>query len=172
MGAFALVAVANAALHRGNSEAAVSLAERAIDRMRAANMMLTEPSLIKAMALIQAGRIDEADQQMASLGDQSLLLRHSTVTAALLAAVNGQPQRASELANEVVDASSTAYFDRILAYVIIATGEAQNDDALGNARRMADEIGDVVAQAIVAAVANQEPTELSNGWATVVRLLG
>jgi len=178
LGAFALVAVANAALHRGNSEAALSLAERAIERMRAANMMLTEPTMTMVFALIQAGRVEAATEQLAALGDQATLLRHSSVAAALLSAVSGQRQRADELATDMIALDGTAYFDRIVAELIRAT-QGDHIDALANARRLANEVGDVVAQSIAAAVAERldpqnapgEHPELTSGWATVVRLL-
>ena len=68
-GANPLLAIAGAAMHRGDGASAATHATRAIAEMRAAGSEAFEPLILLSMALAQCNRLDEAIATIESLPD-------------------------------------------------------------------------------------------------------
>jgi tetratricopeptide (TPR) repeat protein len=183
-GPFPLMAVAGAAMHRGDGAIAVSIAERALAVTDEMNGAAFEPHIARLVGLMQLGRIDEARIAFAELPPQALVHPFTNGSAALLYATLGLPKQALEHADEVAHAAGATYLDEVFAYIGAASAHAQLDDkaqtrlSIEAAVVRALDVGDVVAIALATNAyqhligrphpAFDQPTQLESGWLTVI----
>ena len=179
-----LMAVAGAAMHRGNAHVAAAMAERAIAEIQAMGGATFEPTLVLALAYAQQGRTDEALSLVESI--PSVGTNHPfthTVTALVLASV-GQAAEAIIHADAVTRASGATYLDLVFAYVAAAGAYSQLGDeekaelSAQAAIARALSVGDVVATALAATMfqtitgkqhaAFDDHTALGDGWVQLV----
>ncbi len=186
-GSFALMAVAGAAMHRGNGAVAAATAERALTEIAAIGGEAYEPTVVLALAYAQLGRIEDAMTALDSVPPYGLEHPFTQAVAALINTVAGQPAEAIAHADAVKDASGATYLDNVFAYVAAAGAYAQLGDTehailsaeAAVARAMA--VGDVVATALATSTyqliagnphsAHDERTLLGEGWTTLLGLL-
>ncbi len=177
------MAVAGAAMHRGNGKLAARLAEQAIADMKASGAQAFEPQVVLAIALAQQGRIDEALVAIESLAAPAAAHPFSRAAAALVHTLAGQPVAALADADAVTRTSGASYLDKVVAYVAAAGAAAQQGDTEGAtlaaeaAVTLALSVGDVVATGLATLTfhqitgrnhpAHDERSPLGEGWATV-----
>lgn len=183
-GPFPLMAVAGAAMHRGDGATAVAIAERAIAETDELNGSAFEPHVARLVGLLQLGRIDDAMAAFVDLAPQALPHPFSNGAAALLYATVGSPALALEHAEQVARAAGATYLDEVFAYVGAASAHAQLDDrpqatlSIEAAVVRALDVGDVVAIALATNAyqhligrphpAFDQPTQLEAGWLNVI----
>lgn len=186
LGTFALVSAATASFHSGDSAAALSLAQRAEERMRLAGIVSLDPVLLQVLAQVQAGHLDAARELFGRIADTDPA--RTAMAAALLAVLNGDAD-ADARSQRAEQATDISYFDRILSDLVRAALVHRRDPAeaeglLGRAGRAANDTGDVIAQALVAGLAERidvaggtEPGpveragDLPSGWVKLVDAL-
>ncbi len=182
-----LMAVAGAAMHRGNAQAAAAMAERALTEIRAIGGRLFEPLLILALAYLQQGRVDEALATLESVPEEGNEHPFTHAVSALILAAVGQPEVAIGHADAVTLAPGATYLDHVFAYVAAAGASLQMGDVVqaeltaqaAVARALG--VGDVVASALATATfraitgtdhpAHDDASQLGEGWVTVVKLV-
>jgi hypothetical protein len=183
-GPFPLMAVAGAAMHRGDGATAVAIAERAIAETDELNGAAFEPHIARLVGLLQLGRIDEATVAFAELQPHELANPFANAAGALLHATLGLPTEALGYASAVADASGATYLDEVFAYVGAASAHTQLGDrsqatlSIEAAVVRALDVGDVVAIALATNAyqhligrphpAFDQPTQLEAGWLTVI----
>jgi hypothetical protein len=186
-GPFPLMAVAGAAMHRGNGNIAEAMAQRALAEMRITGSQAFEPTVILAAALVQQGRAEEALAAIESVPEHGLAHPFTRAVAALVHVVSGQPDLALEAANAVADTEGATYLDQVFAYVAAAGAHSQHGDlvqaelAAQAAVAVAIGVGDVVATCIATATfqsvtgrvhpAFDDRTQMGDGWEYVVQQL-
>jgi len=182
-----LMAVAGAAMHRGNANVAASMAERALAEIQAIGGRLFEPLLVLALAYAQQGRVDEALVTLESVPAEGTDHPFTHAVSALVYSAVGQPQIAIDHAHAVTLATGATYLDQVFAYVAAAGAGVQMGDAeqaeltaqAAVARALG--VGDVVAIALSTEIfhaitgtvhpARDDRTQLGEGWTTLVKLL-
>jgi tetratricopeptide (TPR) repeat protein len=184
---FPLMAVAGAAMHRGDGATAVSVAERALRETNETNTAAFEPRVAKMIGLLQLGRVDEAAVTFAELNVHAVTQPFTNGAAALLFAILRQPDKAVEHAEFVAQAAGATYLDEVFAYVGLGSAYAQLGDtahatmSIEAAVVRALNVGDVVAIALATNAyqhivgrphpAHDQPTQLESGWLTVISQL-
>ena len=183
-GPLPLMAVAGAAMHRGDGATAVAIADRAIGETHELNASAFEPHVAKVIGLLQVGRLDDAHAaylQLQASGERHPFTRGA---AALLHATLRQPDVALEHADSVARAAGATYLDEVFAYVGAASAHAQLGD-IDHAALSAEaavvralDVGDIVAIAISTGAyqhligrrhpANDQPTQLEGGWLRLI----
>ena len=183
-GPFPLMAVAGAAMHRGDGATAVAIADRAIAAAGDVYGSAFEPHVVRLIGLLQLGRVDEAAVEFAELQPQAMLHPFTNGAASLLYATLASPDEALEHADKVADAAGATYLDEVFAYVGAASAHAQLEDrqqtilAIEAAVVRALDVGDVVAIALATNAyqhligrphpAFDQPTQLEAGWLTLI----
>ena len=183
-GPFPLMAVAGAAMHRGDGATAVAIADRAILEANDLNGSAFEPRVARLMGLLQLGRVDEAAVAFAELQPQAMLHPFTSGAASLLFATLASPAEALEHAEMVAHAAGATYLDEVFAYIGAASAHAQLGDraqtilATEAAVVRALDVGDVVAIALATNAyqhlvgrphpAFDQPTQLEAGWLTLI----
>jgi len=181
------MAVAGAAMHRGNANVAAAMAERALAEITAMGGRLYEPMLVLALSYAQLGRTDEALATIESVPPEGDNHPFTHAVAALVYAAVGQPELATGHADAVTHADGATYLDQVFAYVAAAGAAVQMGDTAQAeltaqaAVARAIGVGDVVATALATAMfhavsgathpAHDERTPLGDGWVRLVRLL-
>lgn len=186
-GPFPLMAVAGAAMHRGNAVVAGAMAERAIAEIALIGSSPLEPTVVLAMALVQLDRVDEALVAIESVLEPDDHHPFSQAVAAMVYMASGQPELAVQHAQSVAHTDGATYLDEVFAYVAAAGAFAQMADIAqaelaaqaAVARAMA--VGDVVATALATATfravtgtahsAFDDRTQLGEGWERLVEVL-
>ena len=186
-GPYPLLAVGGAAMHRGNGTVALSMADRAIAEMRRNGANVTEPSVLRAAALLQGGDVETALATIEPVVETAANQPFALSVAALVHAAAGEPKTAVHHADAVAHLRGATYLDQVFAYVAAAGAYAQLDEPVqaelsaeaAVARAMS--VGDVVATALAtsmyqAVTGMQHPafddrTQLGDGWVRVVQLL-
>ncbi|MEI8241594.1 MAG: hypothetical protein WCI22_19450, partial [Actinomycetota bacterium] len=187
LGAFPLMALAGAAMHRGNGAAAATMADRAIEAMDANGGVPLEPNVVRSIALVQLDQVDEALIAIESVLDAAGDHPFTRAAAALVFMAAGRPEQALEHAQSVAHTDGATYLDEVFAYVGAAGAHAQMDDfaqaELSAQAAVARAIGtgDVVATALATSAyravtgrahpAYDDRTQLGEGWERVVNLL-
>ncbi len=182
-GPFPLMAVAGAAMHRGDGALAVSVADQAL-AATGENGAAFEPHIARLVGLMQLGRIDEARVAFAELPPQALSHPFTNSAATLLYAIIGCAKEALEHADHVSKAAGATYLDEVFAYIGAASAHAQLDDksqstlSIEAAVVRALDVGDVVAIALATNAyqhligrphpAFDQPTQLESGWLKVI----
>ncbi len=183
-GPFPLMAVAGAAMHRGDGATAVAIAERALSVTDEMNGAAFEPHIARLVGLMQLGRIDDARIAFAELPPLALVHPFTNAAATLLYATLGLPKQALEHSDDVSHAAGATYLDEVFAYIGAASAHAQLDDkaqttlSIEAAVVRALDVGDVVAIALATNAyqhligrphpAFDQPTQLESGWLTVI----
>ena len=183
-GPFPLMAVAGAAMHRGDGAAAVTIAERALSVTNEMNGAAFEPHVARLVGLMQLGRIDDARIAFAELPPLALVHPFANAAATLLYATLGLPKQALEHSDDVSHAAGATYLDEVFAYIGTASAHAQLGDkaqttlAIEAAVVRALDVGDVIAIALATNAyqhligrphpAFDQPTQLESGWLTVI----
>ena len=183
-GPFPLMAVAGAAMHRGDGATAVAIADRALAETGEMNGAAFEPHVARLVGLMQLGRVDEAMVAFAKLEPMALDHPFTSAAAALLYATLCAPTDALEHADKVAHAAGATYLDEVFAYIGAASAHAQLSDksqatlSIEAAVVRALDVGDVVAIALATNAyqhligrphpAFDQPTQLEAGWLTVI----
>jgi class 3 adenylate cyclase/tetratricopeptide (TPR) repeat protein len=183
-GPFPLMAVAGAAMHRGDGETAVAIADRAIAETDQMSASAFEPRVVRLIGLLQLGRLDEARVALAELGPQALTHPFTNGAAALLFATLRSPAEALQHADTLAHAAGATYLDEVFAYVGAASAHSQLNDksqatlSIEAAVVRALDVGDVIAIALATNAyqhligrphpAFDQPTQLEAGWLTVI----
>ena len=186
-GSFALMAVAGAAMHRGNGAVAAATAERALAELAAIGGEAYEPTVVLALAYAQLGRVEDAMAAIESVPSYGHAHPFTRAVAALVNTVAGAPTEAIQHADAVATANGATYLDEVFAYLAAAGAYQQ----LGNSEQAilsaeaaiarAMGVGDVVATALAtsayqlisgnAHAAHDQRTPLGEGWTTLLALL-
>ncbi|HZX56317.1 MAG TPA: hypothetical protein VFE86_16640, partial [Ilumatobacteraceae bacterium] len=184
-GPFPLMAVAGAAMHRGDGATAVAIAERALGETdELMNASAFEPRVVRMVGLMQLGRVDDAMVAFAQLDGAALAHPFTNAAAALLYATTCQPKDALHHAQQVALAAGATYLDEVFAYLGAASAHSQLGDkpqatlAIEAAVVRALDVGDVVAIALATNAyqhligrphpAFDQPTQLEAGWLSVI----
>jgi class 3 adenylate cyclase/tetratricopeptide (TPR) repeat protein len=186
-GPFPLMALAGAAMHRGNGVVAASMAERAIDAMGETGGAPLEPNVVRSIALVQLDLVDDALIAIESVLDPTADHPFTRAAAALVYMAAGQPAKALEHAQSVAHTDGATYLDEVFAYVGAAGAHAQLGDlaqaelsaqaAVARAMGTGDVVATALATATYRAVAGRahpaydDRTQLGDGWERVVDLL-
>lgn len=175
---FPAITAAGAAVHLGLGARSVAIAEQAVESGNKMGADGAESRVTLALALCQSGRADDA---LAILDEVVRDFPYGSAVRALAAALTGDPLRAVELADTVVDDPEATYLDATVAVIAGAASEARLGEGDASARRLAAgaqraaDAGDVVAKELVAAVSaglagddnGIDRFELAAGWRTV-----
>ncbi len=151
--AFSLSSAAGAAVHLGLGEAAVVMGERAVERMSLMGANAAEASTTYALALCQAGRVDEA---LVIFEQIDVDVPYAHAVRAIAAAMTGDDPLALADAAEVWATPGSSYLDRVYADIAAAAVDArcgaaqQAADRLARTAELAGEVGDHVAMSLVA----------------------
>ena len=186
-GPFALMAVAGAAMHKGNASITVATAERALAGIEASGGRAFEPQLVLAMGYIQQGRVDDALAAFEEVPETGRQHPFTEAVAAIVHAATGRPEVAIIHADAVAAAPGATYLDEVFAYVAAAAAYYQLGDAEKAALSAqaavvrALDVGDVVAAALATSTyeavtgtphpAHDDRTILGDGWARLLQLL-
>jgi tetratricopeptide (TPR) repeat protein len=186
-GPFPLMAVAGAAMHRGQGSVAAAMAERALEEVRRSGGQAFEQVVLLAAAQVQLGRTEEALATIESVQEIGADHPFTQAVSALVYTSAGQPTDALRCATAVSHAAGATYLDQVFAYVAAAGALAQQGDTTqaeltaeaAVARAMA--VGDVVATALATATfravtgrahaAEDDRSQLGEGWERVVHQL-
>lgn len=186
-GPYPLMAVAGAAMHRGNGQVAAALAERAIAELHRLGGQAAEPLVVLALANAQMGDLDGALTAIESIPEHTAQHPFAHSVAALIHAAARQPELALDHAQAVTVAHGSTYLDQVFAYVAAAGASAQLGD-LEHAALSAEAaiaravaVGDVVAIGLATGVyeavtgaahpAHDARTTLGDGWVAILRLI-
>ncbi|MFZ4719847.1 MAG: ATP-binding protein, partial [Ilumatobacteraceae bacterium] len=183
-GPFPLMAAAGAAMHRGNASVALAMADRAIAQVDQNGTNPLEPTVVRAMALVQAGRAEEAVAAVESVADRSGGHPFVHAVAALAYAAAGDAASGLDHAQALDALDGATYLDEVFAAVAAAGAWSQLGDAAQAAQAAqtaitrAVSVGDVVATAVATAVyqavtgdthpAHDDRTPIGDGWQRVV----
>ena len=186
-GPYSLMAVAGAAMHRGNGNVAAAMAERALTEIEAIGGRVFEPMVVLALAYAQQGRTDEALATIECVPDFGADHPFTHAVSALIYTAVGQPAQAIEHTAAVAEAPGATYLDQVFAYVAAAGAHGQMSQAAQAelcaqaAVARAIGVGDVVATALATTTfhaltglvhpAYDDRTPLGDGWVSLVQRL-
>ncbi len=184
LGPFPFMAVAGAAMHRGDARTAISMAQRAITEVEAAGGGPREPAIILALALAQDGQLDEATATFESIDELAAGHPFAEGVGALIRALSHDSELALQHVAAVEAAPGSTYLDEVFAYIAAAAAHAQlahNDQAELSAQAAvvrAMSVRDVVATALATRAfemltgelhpATDRVTSLGDGWTLVL----
>lgn len=183
-----LLAVAGAAMHRGDAQVAFANAARAHDEMLARTSGTFEASVIQAVACAQLDRLDEALAALDAIPVEAREHPFARTASALVLSLAGDPDGALREAAAVATTPGSTYLDRAVAAVAAAGAHSQHLDraaagaALDEALSETVEVGDVVATALLQLAHTQvlgdvhpsgegNADALGPGWLRVVEAL-
>ncbi len=187
LGPYPMLAVAGAAMHRGDGVTALRLTSEATEQFQSHGTSTVEIEVIRAVAFAQTGKAEEAAIVLDGV-DAGASEHPFTLTAnALVAALLGDHAAALGYAERAIAARGCTYLDEVIARVAAAgVHHAQSAPEL-TARELdaavtrARQVGDVVAVGLAAAAYERalrtrpgevtEHAELSDGWRSVVESL-
>jgi hypothetical protein len=186
VGPLPMVAVASAAMQRGDGRSAWTLTQRAIPLlwMRAGSGIGTEARMIAAIAAAQRGRLNDASSCLAQLTDVDRRHPLAHAAAALVAALRGEPAVAVAEGVATLSDPGSNYLQRSIAAVGAASGHALDGDldaaravvelALDEALRVGDVVMTTLLQRVyhrVIGVAHRsgsgDLSVLASGWVAV-----
>ena len=149
------LAVAGAAMHRGEAQLALDTLDRAEEHMVTRTAGTFEAVAMRAIVSAQLGSVDEALVALESLPAEALDHPFAHVAAALVHSLAGDPAAALREADAVMSVPGSTYLDRAFtavaaagAYAALGDGVAAGamlDEALDDCLR----VGDVVAIALL-----------------------
>ena len=183
-----LLAVAGAAMHQGDGQAAVAMATRAAEEMQVRSSNTFEASIILAIGSAQVGDLDGALAALDRIPAAALDHPFAYVARALILALTGDPAGALAAAEQVASITGSTYLDRAItavasagAHGALGDGEAARvvlADALDECLR----VGDVVATALLQTAHHHvlgmphpsgagDVAAMGDGWVRVVQSL-
>ena len=184
-GPFPLMAVAGAAMHRGQFSVALATADRAIAEMELVGANTFEPMVVRALAPTQAGRTEEALVAIESVAVHGVDHPFTHAVAALVHLGVGDAATALTHAAAVSHGSGATYLDDVFAYVAAAGAHATLGDvtqaelsaeaAIVRAVGVGDVVATVLATSAFHAVtgrthsAHDDRTPLGEGWQHIIR---
>ena len=184
-GPFPLMAVAGAAMHRGQYAVALATADRSIAEMEQAGANTFEPMVVRALALTQAGRTEEAMVAIDSVAAHGLDHPFTHAVSALVHLSAGDAPAALQHAAAVSHGNGATYLDEVFGFVAAAGAHAllgdapQAELAAEAAIARAVGVGDVVATALATSAfqavtgrvhaAYDDRTPLGDGWENILR---
>jgi tetratricopeptide (TPR) repeat protein len=183
--AFPYLIAAGAAVHGGDGQRGLALSEQALDRMSMMQGGADEPHIVRALALAQIGRVDEAIAALGELDEATASHPFATSTSIVLAALDRRPEDAVTEMERFAGLDGSTYLDRVVAHVGAGAAYAalgREDRArteLGEAVEVALGAGDVVATSLACAAhlhvlgeahphGEGDPSVLGVGWRCVV----
>ena len=183
-----LLAVAGAAMHRGDGQLALATALEAQEFLTMRGTGTFELTVLMAIASLQTGDVDAALSALDEIPAEAMVHPFALVAAALVHSLTGDAELALVDAAAVVAGTGSSYLDRALAAVAAAGAHASLHDASSAAAVLDDAIaecvrvGDVVAIALllqthlhVVGVAHRlgegDVKMLGPGWTRVVDML-
>jgi hypothetical protein len=150
-----LLAMAGAAMHRGDGDTAFESASRMLAGSDVNPGARAEAMVIATVAQLQRGNLDEAMATIDEVALGAAMNPFAHAAAALVHATAGDPERSLAESAAVVSAGGSTYLDRAFAAVAAAAAHVANDDrssaetAIDEALVECIEIGDVVAIALL-----------------------
>jgi len=179
------LAAAGTAVHLGLGQRAVSLGEDGLARLEAMHADGTEANITLALAFCQVG---EPEQALAQLVNVATERPYSRAVRSIALAMLGAGTEAIAEADAVAAFGDATYLDRVMSEVaaagaVLAAGEADAvevaTDRLVGVKRVADRVGDAVAQGVIRAARSRwldadlvEPERLGAGWSVVIDEIG
>jgi class 3 adenylate cyclase/tetratricopeptide (TPR) repeat protein len=187
-GPIPLLAVAGAAMHRGDAKVAATMLRRVEEQLVQRTSGRFEAMILAAIAAAQEGRIDDALEAIDDIPDLAREHPFSRVAVALVASLAGDPETAVREAELVVTTPGATYLDRTIAAVAAAGGHAQlaeherAREVLDAAIQEAVKVGDVVVIALLQrahvrvvgtehASGGGDASALGDGWLHVIAQL-
>jgi class 3 adenylate cyclase/tetratricopeptide (TPR) repeat protein len=188
LGPVPLLAVAGAAMHRGDAALALSLVDRCFGEMQDARSGSFEAHVVRSIALSQFGRPDDALAALELLPEKERAYPFARVATALASILSGDAETALSESTAVLADEASTYHDRAIAALAAAGAHAsrRDEERAGDVLTAAiDEcagIGDVVALAFLLqahvrltgsahALGDGDVSALSSGWLDVVSAL-
>jgi class 3 adenylate cyclase/tetratricopeptide (TPR) repeat protein len=186
-GPLPVLAVAGAAMHRGDGQMALAMVERGLDR-ESANAGNFEALVVRTIAYVQLGLIDDALTALDQIGVDSMEHPFAQVAVALVRSLSGDADAAVAASDSVMATVGATYLDRAIAAVAAAGAHSALGDRVA-AQAVLDQalteclaIGDVVAIALLQRTHRHvlgtehesgagTDTWLGDGWVTVVSAL-
>jgi len=183
-----LLAVAGAAMHRGDAKVALSMVARAEEQMAERTTGMFEVSVLKSLAAAQSGLLDEALSALDEVPDPVREHPFVRAAAALVASLTGDAAAAIRDAELVVTTPGSTYLDRTIAAIASAGAHAAMSEREA-AREVLDaalhevlKVGDVVAISLLQeaharvvgtdhASGPGDPSTLGEGWLHVIEQL-
>ena len=101
LGPVPVLAVAGAAMHRGDGQMALTTVERGLDAVESQTAGAFEAMVVRTIAFAQVGRIDEALTALDAIAPESMELPFAQVGAALVASLSGDADGALAAADMV-----------------------------------------------------------------------
>jgi class 3 adenylate cyclase/tetratricopeptide (TPR) repeat protein len=150
-----LLAVAGAAMHRGDGRTASAVVRQAIETMEQRTTGTFEADVIDAIASVQLGNLDDAIMSLDRIPATAREHPFAAVAAALVAVLAGDDEEAIAQAEQVRNTDGATYLDRAMAAVAASAAHAslgERDAARTCLEGALDEclrIGDVVATALL-----------------------
>ncbi len=183
-----LLAVAGAAMHRGDAKVALSMVVRLEEQMVERTAGNFELSVLHAIAAVQNGSLDEAMAALDEMPDAAREHPFALAAAALVASLAGDAAAAIRDAELVVTTQGSTYLDRAIAAVAAAGAHGAMSereaarDTLEAALRECLVVGDVVAVALLQRAHAQvvgvdhpsgagDSSMLGEGWLHVIEQL-
>lgn len=171
----ALQGAAAVAMHLGDGEQALVLADQVLARHHAMGSDDGEAVVVRTLALVQLGRVDEA--VAAIEGVDVTAFPFGRAARALVRALAGELGAAADDASAVEDDTGASYFDLALARLGGVVAALRSGDAsdkrvwFDRLRAVASSAGDTVFLGISQALAREPvnvPENLGIGWRTIV----
>jgi tetratricopeptide (TPR) repeat protein len=174
----ALQGAAGVAVHLGDAERALVLTEQVLDRQRATGSATVEAVVLRALALVQLGEVDEATASIEQIDVTDFPFGQAA--RALVRAVTGDAEGALADAAGVEATRNPTYFDRSLALLGATLASAHRGDEIGRERSLAalrtlaGDVGDVSFLGVVEALSGEAsrasaPTVAGrDGWQRIV----
>ncbi len=145
LGPVPLLAVAGAAMHRGDGQTAFDLIERAAADMEGVLSGASEALVIRAIALAQLDRVDESLIAIDQLIEEGFDHPFAHVAFALVRSLAGDPAQALCEADAVTEAAGATYLDRAIASTAAAGAHA----ALGDDQAARIQLDAAIAESLV-----------------------
>ncbi|MCU1359881.1 MAG: hypothetical protein JWN99_1170 [Ilumatobacteraceae bacterium] len=188
LGPMPVLAVAGAAMHRGDGQMALTTVERGLDAMESRTAGNFEAMVVRTIAFAQVGRIDDALTALDQIDAEAMQHPFAQVGAALTYSLAGDADAALAAVDAVTATAGASYLDRAIAAVAAAgahssLGErAAAESVLHEALVECLDVGDVVAIALLQRAHCQvlgvehasgpgDPSALGDGWLTVIAAL-
>jgi tetratricopeptide (TPR) repeat protein len=188
LGPVPVLAVAGAAMHRGDAQVALTMVERGLESMESVTAGTFEAIVVQVIAHAQLGRVDEALAALDAMDPKALEHPFAQVGTALARSLSGDADAAIAAAETVAETPGATYLDRAIAAVACAGAHASLGErsaaqaALHDALVRCLEVGDVVAIALLQRAHRHvlgidhesgagDESQLGQGWLTLIDAL-
>ena len=182
---FPFLVAAGVAVHSGDGQRGLGLADEAVARMSLMEGGADEPYVLRALALAQVGRVSDAVEALAELDGPAATHPFATSARVLLCALDGRPHDAIAEMERLVTQVGATYLDSIVAHVGAGAAHAAVGDIAAARHHLVEAVeravgaGDVVATALAGSAhlavlgephvhGTGDPAVLGAGWRCVV----